>query len=68
MWAESKSCVYKFKCGLDEEKFNKLMKLTKMVKSVKCEYRDEEGTMQFNGTIKTNRKWEILKETMENGQ
>ena len=59
--------VYKFKCGLDEQKFNKLLKLTKMVKNVKCEKRDQDGELEFTGNIKLNRKWEILRETMENG-
>ena len=60
------SGTYKFKCGLDCDKFYKLLKLTKMAKGVKHTYTDNDERLQITGKIRTNRKWEILKEPMQN--
>jgi SAM-dependent methyltransferase len=59
--------TYKYKCGITKEQIIKLIKLTKMAIKVECETNEESNVIRVKGKIKTNRKWEILKEEMEIG-
>ena len=52
---------YKYKCGIDEQRFLKLFNRTKMVKGLKVEKGGDSNTIIATGKIKTNRTWEILR-------